>query len=73
MKTTESKTVNTGINWLKPIALQDGRLVKVISNRGDNAFIEGAGFICLITKSTGLPISDVLNWDLFPVQNITKE
>ncbi len=66
-----SDAVNTNINWLKPIVLQDGRLVKVTSNRSGSALIEGAGFTCLITKSTGLPITDVLNWDLFPVKNAT--
>lgn len=68
-----SDAINTGINWLKPIRLQDGRVVTVITERDDIALIEGTGFTCSIIKSTGLPMTDVFNWDLFPVRNSTKE
>lgn len=63
--------VNTKIDWEGVLELQDGRQVKAIDQNHDVAKIEGNGFTVIVTKSTGLPTSDAMNWDLFPVRNKT--
>lgn len=61
--------VNTKIDWEAELELQDGRPVKVIDQNNDVAKIEGNGFTVLVTKSTGLPTTDIMSWDLFPVRS----
>jgi hypothetical protein len=64
--------VNTDIDWNLPVALKNNVQVNVTPKYNDCIEIYGSGFSCLITKSTGLPVSDVFNWALFPVKNIVK-
>ncbi|EPT2759189.1 hypothetical protein ACA544_18180 [Vibrio cholerae] len=61
--------VNSKIDWEAELELQDGRPVNVTDQNNIVAKIEGNGFSVLVTKSTGLPTTDVMNWDLFPVRN----
>jgi hypothetical protein len=61
--------VNTGIDWQTKVQLQNGLALEITNENSTRATLHGNGFTCVVTKSTGLPISDVFNWDLFPVKN----
>ena len=62
--------VNTQIDWSAPVELQNGIEVKVSSISKSLARLYGDTFTCVVNKSTGLPVSDLLNWDFFPVKNM---
>lgn len=61
------------INWNLPIELANDSSIDIAVDRinGDIIWIKGSSFIFAVHKTTGLPSSDIFNWDAFPVQNKT--
>lgn len=62
--------VNTAIDWNKPVELQNGLSLTVKEKTKQRIHLDGDGFSVIVTRTTGLPVIDVFNWDLFPVRNL---